>query len=205
MVKRIQKAKDVNLGLANVPTWLSGVKIPSILVKTFGINPGQMGGLTLDSLAQAKGLAEGAKLQVEMANAFFDYLRTVCESHEEIERLRSDAVKLMFSTKEREDGSIMSALLAETKYNEHYETWQYELEGSKAFINQKGKLDRDYLDENFKNKLLIAVEYGKRKKQKSDEKVKLVKAESSKAIKQDSDEEKALMEARRNFEKLIKR
>ena len=49
MVKRIPKAKDVNLGLANVPKWLSGVKIPSILVKTFGINPGQIGGLTLES------------------------------------------------------------------------------------------------------------------------------------------------------------
>lgn len=201
----VKKAKDVNLGLANVPKWLSGVKIPSILVKTFGINPGQMGGLTLDSLAQAKGLSEGAKLQVEMANKFFDYLKDVCESHEEIERLRSEAVKLMYSTKEREDGSIMSALLAETKYNEHYETWQYKLEGSKAYLKEKGKLDRDYLTENFKNKLLIAIEYGKRKKQRSDEKVKLVKAESSKSLKSSTDEEKALMEARKNFEKLIKR
>ncbi len=201
----VKKAKDVNLGLANVPKWLSGVKIPSILVKTFGINPGQMGGLTLDSLAQAKALSEGALLQVEMAHKFFDYLKNVCESHEEIERLRAEAVKLMYSTKEREDSSIMSALLAETKYQEHYETWQHKLAGSQELIKQKGKLDRDYLTENFKNKLLIAIEFGKRKKEKSDNSVKALKANNGKAIKEDLEREKQLKEARAKFDQLIKR
>lgn len=203
MVKRIPKAKDVNLGLANVPKWLSGVKIPSILVKTFGINPGQIGGLTLESLAEAKALSEGALLQVEMAHKFFDYLKSICESHEEIERLRAESVKLMYETKTREDTSIMSALLAGTKYEEHYATWQHELAGRQNLIKEKGKLDRDYLTENFKNKLLIAIEYGKRKKIKSDEAVKAVK--SQKSIKGDSEKDRQLAEARAKFEKLIKR
>ena len=200
----VKKAKDVNLGLSNIPKWLSGVKIPSILAKTFGINPRQIGGLTLDSLAQAKGISEGAKLQVEMANKFFDYLKDICESHEEIERLRSESVKLMYETKTREDGSIMSALLAGTKYDEHYETWQHKLEGSKALIKEKGKLDRDYLDENFKNKLLIAVENNKRKKEKSDANVKSVKVQNKLSTTQQSDKQKELAEARARLDKILK-
>jgi hypothetical protein len=204
MVKRIPKAKDVNLGLQNVPKWLSGVKIPSILAKTFGINPGQMGGLTLESLAEAKALSEGALLQVEMAHKFFDYLKNVCESHEEIERLRSEAVQLMYSTKTREDASIMSALLSETKYQEHYETWQHELEARKHLIKEKGNLDRDYLTENFKNKLLIAIEYGKRKKEKSDNSVKALKDNNSKNVKDDLEKEKQLKEARAKLDRILK-
>ena len=200
----VKKAKDVNLGLANIPKWLSGVKIPSVLVRTFGINPGQMGGLTLDSLSQAKALSEGALVQVEMANKFFDYVKTICESHEEIERLRSEAVRLMYETKTREDDSIMSALLAGTKYDEHYETWQHKLEGSKAYLKQKGKLDRDYLDENFKNKLLIAVENNKRKKEKSDANVKSVKAQNKLSTTQQSDKQKELAEARARLDKILK-
>lgn len=205
MAKKLPKARDVNLALQNIPQWLSGVKIPKQLINLFGINPSLMGGLTLDTLGQTKALSEGALLQVEMANKFFDYLKNICESHEEIENLRSEAVKLMYQTKTREDESIMSALLAGTQYEEHFLTWTHKLNEHQNLIKGQGKLDRDYLSQDFKNKLLIAADKGKRKKLESNHRVEKAKQQAIKTAKEETEQEKALAEARANLEKLLRK
>lgn len=201
--KKLPKAHDVDLALANVPQWLSGIKIPPALVKLFGINPGLIGALNLENLAQTKALSEGALLQVEMANKFFEYLTTICESHEEIESLRAEVVKLMYATKTKEDGFIMSALLAGTEYEEHYRTWQHQLVEEQRLIQGKGSLERDYLTQDFKNRLLIAAEQVKKRKIKSDGQAEKAKEQISNREKEETQNDQKIVAARAKLEKLF--
>ena len=201
--KKLPKAHDVDLALANAPQWLSGIKIPPALVKLFGLNPGLIGALNLENLAQTKALSEGALLQVEMANKFFEYLATICESHEEIENLRAEAVKLMYSTKTKEDGFIMSSVLAGTEYEEHYRTWQHQLAEEQGLIQGKGNLDRDYLTQDFRNRLLIAAEQSKKKKDKSNSQVEKTKDQIENKVKEETEDDQKVVVARAKLEKLF--
>lgn len=201
--KKLPKAYDVDLALANIPQWLSGVKIPPALTRLFGINPGLIGALTLENLAQTKALSEGALLQVEMANKFFEYLATICESHEEIESLRAEAVKLMYATKTKEDSFIMSALLAGTEYEEHFRTWQHQLAKEQELIQGKGSLERDCLTQDFKNRLLIAAEQVKRRKTKSDGQVEKAKEQIKDRAKKETQDDQKIAEARAKMEKIF--
>lgn len=203
--KKLPKTQDVDLALANVPQWLSGIKIPPALVRLFGINPGLIGALNFENLAQTKALSEGALLQVEMANKFFEYLATICESHEEIENLRAEAIKLMYGTKAKEDNFVMSSLLAGTEYEEHYRTWQHQLTEEQGLIQGKGSLDRDYLSQDFKNRLLIAAEQASKKKTQSDSRVERVREQANSVAKEEVEEDQNLVAARARFDKLIKR
>lgn len=203
--KKLPKAQDVDLALTNAPQWLSGIKIPPALVRLFGISPGLIGALNLENLAETKALSEGALLQVEMANKFFEYLATICESHEEIENLRAEAIKLMYTTKTKEDGSVMSSLLAGAEYEEHYRTWQHQLTEEQGLIQGKGSLDRDYLSQDFKNRLLIAAEQTSKKKTQSGGRVERVREQVNSAAKEEVEEDQNLVAARARFDKLIKR
>lgn len=204
-VKKLPKTQDVDLALANTPQWLSGIKIPPALIRLFGINPGLIGALNLENLAQTKALSEGALLQVEMANKFFEYLATICESHEEIENLRAEAIKLMYTTKTKEDSSVMFSLLAGTGYEEHYRTWQHQLTEERGLIQGKGNLDRDYLSQDFKNRLLMAAEQAIKKKTQSDGRVERVREQSNAVAKEEVEEDQDLVAARARFDKLIRR
>jgi len=201
--KKLAKAHDVDLALANVPQWLSGIKIPPALVRVLGINPGLIGALNLENMAQAKAVKEGGLLQVEMAYKFFEYLTAICESHEEIESLRAEAVKLMYATKTKEDGFVMSSLLAGTEYEEHYRTWQHQLEEEQGLIQGKGDIERDYLTQDFKNRLLIAADATKRKKEKSDGQVEKTKSQVNDRVKEETEDDQKIAAARTKLEKLF--
>ena len=69
-------------------------------------------------------------------------------------------------------------------------------------IQGKGNLDRDYLTQDFKNRLLIAAEQTKKKKDKSNSQVDKTKDQINDKAKEDTQDDKAREVARANLERL---
>lgn len=203
--KKLPKARDVDLATNNVPRWYSQIPIPPLLAQRFDVNPGLVGGLTPKLMEKAIASTEGKLLQVEMGRKFKELLDTDLEAHKEIETIRLECVKKMYETATAEDALVMEALLAGTKYEEHLVTWKHELAGQQNFVKEKGKLDRDYLSQDFKNRLLMAAEQSKKRTEKSNNQVENSKSQINDATKEEAQEDQKIVAARVNLEKLLKR
>ena len=133
----LPKAKDITKALQNIPKWASAVVIPPRLIQVFDANPGLMGALTPELMEKFNAETEGKLAQVEMANAFYDSLVLAVGAHEEIEELRAKSVALMYDTKTREEDSVMDALLAGTKYEQHLVQWRHELAAKQGLLKDE--------------------------------------------------------------------